>query len=109
MPPWLMPACFLATSPPQSGTAPPQPEATATYCSPFVYQVTGDEVMPEPVLNFHSSLPVFASNALRKPSGVPVKTRLPSVESTPPQSTPGLWYSQTILPVAGSTALSAPM
>jgi hypothetical protein len=32
LPPWLMPAVDLATSPPQSGTAPPQPAATPTHC-----------------------------------------------------------------------------
>src|SRR5690242_20749889 len=65
LPPWVMPAWLFATSPPQSGTAPPQPETTATHCSPSCSQVMGEPVMPEPVLYFHSSLPVFASQAFR--------------------------------------------
>src|SRR5512134_1198835 len=40
IPPWVIWECFFATSPPQSGTAPPQPETTATYCSPSISQVT---------------------------------------------------------------------
>src|SRR5512146_1306132 len=93
LPPCVMLAWLFATSPPQSGTAPPHPETTATHCSPSCSQVMGEPVIPDPVLYFHSSLPVFASNAFRKPSGVPVKTRLPWVESTPPQSTPLLCAS----------------
>src|SRR6187549_315003 len=57
MPPWLMSLTFLATSPPHSGTAPPQPETTETYCSPSISQVTGEPMTPEPVLNFQSSVP----------------------------------------------------
>src|SRR5690606_13452898 len=51
MPPWLKSFTRLATSPPHSGTAPPQPESTETYCSPSISQVTGEPTMPEPVLN----------------------------------------------------------
>src|SRR3954465_1230849 len=100
---------FLATSPPHSGTAPPQPETTETYCSPSISQVIGEPTMPEPVLNFQSSAPVLASKAFRKPSGVPVKTRLPAVVSTPPHSGAGFLYSHTILPVFGSIARRAPI
>src|SRR3546814_9090109 len=108
-PPWLMSLKLLATSPPHSGTAPPQPDITATYCSPSCSQVTGLPTTPEPVWNFHNSWPVFASKALRYPSGVPVKTRLPAVESTPPQIGALFFYYQTILPVFGSMARRAPI
>src|SRR5690554_2053679 len=51
IPPWLKSLTTLATSPPQRGTAPPQPERTDTYCSPSMVQVTGVPTTPEPVLN----------------------------------------------------------
>jgi hypothetical protein len=34
-----------------------------TYCSPSISQVMGTETTPEPVWNFHSSLPFLASKA----------------------------------------------
>src|SRR3954454_1928339 len=49
MPPWLKFFTMSATAPPQSGTAPPQPELTATYCSPSCSQVIGEPTTPEPV------------------------------------------------------------
>ncbi|MNJ81938.1 hypothetical protein D3C77_810190 [compost metagenome] len=55
----------LATSPPHSGTAPPQPDSTETYCSPSISQVTGEPITPEPVLNSYTFLPVLASKAIR--------------------------------------------
>src|SRR5207253_8267845 len=86
MPPWLKSLTRLATSPPHNGTAPPQPESTEMYCSPSISQVTGEPSTPEPVWNSQTFSPVLALNACRKPSGVPVKTRLPLVVNTPPQS-----------------------
>ncbi len=44
-------------SPPHSGTAPPYPEAMPRYCLPSSSQVTGIDTTPEPVWNFHNSLP----------------------------------------------------
>ena len=64
-PPWFRYLTTLATSPPHSGTAPPQPATIATHCSPSCSQVIGEETMPVPVWNFHSSSPVSASNAFR--------------------------------------------
>src|SRR5690349_4633210 len=49
-------------SPPRRPRSPP-PEATATNSSPFTTYTDGDENTPAPVLNFHSGVPVFASNA----------------------------------------------
>src|SRR5205085_5971682 len=86
MPPCSRKLTFLATSPPHSGTAPPQPDTTLTYCSPPCCQVTGGATTPEPVWNSHTSLPVRASAAFSRPSGVPQNTRLPPVVSTPPHS-----------------------
>src|SRR3954469_5979023 len=109
MPPCSSMLTFLATSPPHSGTAPPQPDTTLTYCSPPCCQVTGGATTPEPVWNCHSTLPVLASAAFSKPSGVPQNTRLPPVVNTPPHSGALFFTSQTILPLFGSIARSAPM
>ena len=65
MPPCSRKLTFLATSPPHSGTAPPQPETTLTNCSPPCIQVTGGATTPEPVWNSQTTLPVFASAAFR--------------------------------------------
>src|SRR3954454_10543020 len=65
MPPWLKFFTMSATAPPQSGTAPPQPELTATYCSPSCSQVIGEPTTPEPVLNFQTTSPVVSSTAWR--------------------------------------------
>ncbi|MCY1275765.1 hypothetical protein D9M68_998530 [compost metagenome] len=78
------------------------------YCSPSCSQVMGGETMPLPVWNFHSSLPFFASKALRKPSPVPVNTRLPLVASTPAQSGSFSLCSQATLPVVGFIARRTP-
>src|SRR6476619_5152137 len=83
LPPWGISLTILATSPPHSGTAPPQPETTAMNCSLSCSHVTGEPITPEPVWNFHSSSPVLASKALRYPADVPVNTRLLAVASTP--------------------------
>src|SRR5450830_1191690 len=64
---------------------------------------------PEPVWNCHTTLPVLASAAFRKPSGVPQNTRLPAVVITPPHSGALFLTSHTILPLFGSTARRAPM
>jgi len=109
MPPWLKSLTRLATSPPHSGTAPPQPESTETYCSPSISQVTGEPRTPEPVWNSQTFSPVLALNAWRKPSGVPVNTRLPLVVSTPPHSGAKFLWRQTSLPLIGSMARSTPM
>src|SRR5256885_10472402 len=109
MPPCSGKLTFLDPWPPHSGTAPPQPETTLTYCSPPCCQVIGGATTPEPVWNSQTTLPVFASAAFSKPSGVPQNTRLPPVVSTPPHSGAVSLTSQTILPVLGSTARSAPM
>src|SRR5450830_1618411 len=90
-------------------TAPPQPETTATNCWPSFCQVTGGATTPEPVWNCHTTLPVLASAAFRKPSGVPQNTRLPAVVITPPHSGALFLTSHTILPLFGSTARRAPM
>src|SRR5450830_1706440 len=79
----------LATSPPHSGTAPPQPETTATNCWPSFCQVTGGATTPEPVWNCH--------------------TTLPALVITPPHSGALFLTSHTILPLFGSTARRAPM
>src|SRR5439155_12259698 len=51
---------------------PPTPESTATYCLPSGPRyVIGLPMIPEGVLNFHSSVPVVASTALSQPSIVP--------------------------------------
>src|SRR5207248_5017998 len=51
---------------------PPTPESTATYCLPSgPRNVVGLPMIPEGVLNFHSSVPVLASTALSQPSIVP--------------------------------------
>src|SRR6266404_191837 len=51
---------------------PPTPESTATYCLPSGPRyVIGLPMIPEGVLNFHSSVPVVASTALIQPSIVP--------------------------------------
>lgn len=65
VPPWLKSLMRLATSPPHSGTAPPQPDSTETYYSPSISQVTGEPITPEPVLNSYTFLPVLASKAIR--------------------------------------------
>ena len=64
-PPWLKLWTILATSPPHSGTAPPQPETPATYCSPSCSPVIGEPTTPEPVLYFQSTSPVVSSTACR--------------------------------------------
>ncbi|MNP75161.1 hypothetical protein D3C76_1721690 [compost metagenome] len=64
--------------------------------------------MPLPVWNFHSSLPVLASKALKKPSPVPVNTRLPLVANTPAHNGRCSLCSQTSLPVVGSMARNVP-
>ena len=107
--PWFRKLTFLATSPPQSGTAPPQPEITETNCSPSCSQVIGWPTTPEPVWKLHSSLPVASSNAMNLPSGVPVNTSPPAVDITPPQSGASFLNSHTHSPVAGSIALRLPM
>src|SRR2546430_9569894 len=51
---------------------PPTPESTARYCLPSGPRyVIGLPMIPEGVLNFHSSVPVVASTALIQPSIVP--------------------------------------
>src|SRR5438105_8962765 len=50
---------------------PPMPDSTATYCLLSTRYVTGCPMIPEPVLNCHSDLPVRASTALNQPSIVP--------------------------------------
>src|SRR6516162_6941179 len=56
---------FFATSPPQRGTAPPQPDITAMYCVPPSSQVTGGATTPDPVWNCHRTLPLLASAAFK--------------------------------------------
>ena len=65
--------------------------------------------MPEPVWNFHSSLPVLASSAMKKPRWSPVKTRPPLVASTPANSGSGFGVSQSHLRLATSIALRCPI
>jgi hypothetical protein len=51
---------------------PPTPASTATYCWPSApRKVTGWPMIPDSVLNCHSSLPLRASSALNQPSMVP--------------------------------------
>src|SRR5512140_1379836 len=51
---------------------PPMPERTATYCLPLgPRKLIGLPMIPEGVLNLHSSLPDDASTALSQPSMVP--------------------------------------
>src|SRR5690348_7700690 len=84
------------------------PAATATYCLPPTMYDTAGALTPEPQLNFHSSLPVFASNALNQPFASPLKTRFPAVASTPPMSGCGVLCFHAILPVSRFTATSCP-
>ena len=80
---------FLATSPPHKGTAPPQPDTIATYCSPFCSQVIGEETIPEPTLNLYKISPDSSSNAKNLPSGVPANTSPPAVDKIPPHNGAG--------------------
>ena len=64
--------------------------------------------MPEPVWNFHSSLPFFWSKIFRKPSDVPVTSRPPPVVSVPAHSGNCSLCSHSILPVCGLMARSVP-
>src|SRR3954462_13796697 len=51
---------------------PPTPLKIAPYCFPSgPLYVTGWPIIPDPHLNFHSSLPLCASSALNQPSIVP--------------------------------------
>ena len=54
-----------------------------TYCLPLCSQVTGRPMIPEPVWNCHSFLPVLASTAMNSPVAAPVNTRPPAVDSVP--------------------------
>src|SRR5204863_8918352 len=63
-------------SPPRRPRSPP-PDATVTNCSPFTMYTDGDEKTPDPVLNFHSRSPVFASKAKKYPAMLlPVPTNM---------------------------------
>src|SRR5690606_27442137 len=64
----------------------PQPDCTATYCTPSTSKVVGTPVTPEFVLNSQRTSPVSASNARNILSLVPpMKTRPPAVVRTGPQ------------------------
>src|SRR5207244_2993714 len=64
----------------------PQPDCTAMYCTPSTANELGTPVIPELVLNFHSSAPVLASNAQKLRSLVPPRnTRPPPVVRIGPQ------------------------
>src|SRR6185369_4567692 len=96
------------SSPEKSEYTPPIPLVTATYCTPSCCHVTGWPSMPEPVLNCHSFLPVFASNASNSPVSCPANTTPPAVESTPEKRGMSLAASHFALPVIGSIAFRWP-
>src|SRR2546425_360238 len=59
-------------SPASSAQSPPMPADTATDClPPGPVNVIRLPTTPDPTLNFHRALPVFASTALNQPSRVP--------------------------------------
>src|SRR5439155_21637243 len=85
-----------------------EPLSTVTYCRPLRSHAIGRPLMPEPIWNDHSRLPLAASKAMNWPLCEPVKTRPPAVDSTPDQKGDLLSTRQTALPVTGSQATSEP-
>src|SRR5207244_7523652 len=91
-------------SPPRRPRSPP-PEATATNSWPLTAYTDGDENTPDPVLNFQSSSPVFASNAKKYPATllpVPTKTTSPAVTTEPAWPKPSKILRHFNSPVVGS-------
>src|SRR5687767_11624908 len=67
-------------------------------------------MIPEPVWNCHSFLPVSASKAMNSPVAAPVNTSPPPVDSVPAMlGTPGQAYCHFALPVIGSSADRKPV
>ena len=85
------------------------PLVTVTYCLPSRSHVIGIPVIPEPVWNCQSFLPVAASNATNSPVCAPVKTTPPAVDRTPDQNGVLESTSHRFLPVTGSHATSEPL
>src|SRR5437868_14175083 len=106
-------ALLSRVSSPPDTTAPaqpPTPERIATYCLPSgPLYVTGWPMIPEPVLNFHSSCPETASIALNHPSIVPKNTTLPAVARAPLQNGNLSFNIHTALACTGSQAVNSPI
>src|SRR5919202_1034205 len=64
--------------------------------------------MPLPVLNCHSSSPLFASYALNIPFGSPAKTSPPAVDRSDDTIGCGPFHCHTWRPLAGSNARTLP-
>src|SRR6266850_5829178 len=88
----------------------PQPDCTATYCTPSTAKELGTPVMPELVLYSQTFAPVLASKARKARSLVPpMKTSPPPVVRIGPQSPSRKVCAHTFWPVAMSHACSSPM
>src|SRR6202008_997681 len=78
----------------------PQPDWTATYCTPSTAYELGTPGMPGVVLTFHSSAPLLASNAQKLRSLVPPRnTRPPPVVRIGPQFMKGNLCVHAFCPV----------
>ena len=84
------------------------PTVIATCSCPFAVNTVGPLAMGLPLLNFHSTLPVFRSNARRSPSPPPANPRPAAVTVTPPRSGSGVSNFQTRFPLETSIALIDP-
>src|SRR5882762_9720289 len=87
-------------------TLPPRPERTVTYCRPLWVYVMGGALTDDPVLNFHSVLPLSWSSAMNSPVRRPVKSSPPSVASMPAELARSIIGTcQATLPENGSIAM----
>src|SRR5258707_3505255 len=93
----------------RGATAPPNPDATDTYCRPLCVYVMAVELTLELTFNCHSVLPLSASRARNSPVSLPVNMSPPSVANLP--SDPGTTVngaSHFFSPVTRLIATKAP-
>src|SRR5712675_3779476 len=93
----------------RGATAPPNPDATDTYCRPLWVYVMAVELTLELTLNCHSVLPLSASRARNSPVSLPVNMSPPSVANMPAAlGASANGASHFFSPVTGLTATKAP-